>query len=94
MIRSGQSAAFPRSNGEMSRPSSGLSPTRLMPAKAVSVGNRSMAPVISFTTVPGRIPPAGQRRKNTERTPPSSVEPLMPFIPPFQRQAFGPLSEK
>ena len=36
----------------------------------------------------------GQRIKNGERTPPSSVEPLRPFMPPFQRQPFGPLSLK
>ena len=29
-----------------------------------------------------------------ERTPPSSIEPLRPFIPPFHRYEFGPLSEK
>lgn len=32
--------------------------------------------------------------KHGERTPPSSVVPLRPFMPPFQRELFGPLSEK
>ena len=36
--------------------------------------------------------PAGHRMKSGERTPPSSVEPFTPFMPPFQRRPFGPLS--
>ena len=36
----------------------------------------------------------GQRIRNGARTPPSSVEPLRPFMPPFQRQLLGPLSLK
>jgi hypothetical protein len=37
---------------------------------------------------------AGQLSIAGERMPPSSTEPLRPFMPPFQRQLFGPLSEK
>ena len=36
----------------------------------------------------------GQRMKNGDLNPPSSTDPLRPFIPPFQRVLFGPLSEK
>ena len=45
-----------------------------------------------------RACPAGCGRasgsSSGERTPPSSVEPLRPFMPPFQRQLLGPLSLK
>jgi hypothetical protein len=36
----------------------------------------------------------GQRTCSGERTPPSSVLPLWPFIPPFHRGPLGPLSLK
>ena len=49
IMRSGQSTACLRSNGERSRPSSGLSPTRGMPARPVNVGSRSMAALICVT---------------------------------------------
>ena len=52
-----------------------------------------MAPAICGMIVPGAILP-GQRIRHGERTPPSSVEPLRPFMPPFQRKLFGPLSQK
>ena len=92
-MRSGQSRAVPRSSGERSRPSSGFVLTSGTPARLASVGSRSIAPAICGTRVPGAIFP-GQRMTNGARTPPSSVEPLRPFMPPFQRSVFGPLSEK
>ena len=52
-----------------------------------------MAPAIGVTTRPAGSCP-GQRMNRGERTPPSSVLPLRPFIPPFQRELFGPLSER
>ena len=52
-----------------------------------------MAPAIWSTT--GRPAScAGHRQKQVDRTPPSSIVPLIPFMPPFQRQQLGPLSEK
>ena len=53
---------------------------------------RGMA-AMGLIVVPAAMWP-GQRMKSGERTPPSSVEPLRPFMPPFQRQELGPLSEK
>ena len=63
------------------------------PDSAASVGNRSIAAPICETLRPGGIRP-GQRISSGERTPPSSVEPLRPFMPPFQRKPLGPLSQK
>ncbi len=37
---------------------------------------------------------AGQRMNSGDLTPPSSVDPLRPFMPPFHRSLLGPLSEK
>jgi len=53
-----------------------------MPASDVNVGSKSIAPDIGLTTCPaGNF--AGQRRKQTLRTPPSSTEPFTPFMPPL-----------
>ncbi len=60
-------------------------------ASSARVGSRSIALAIRSTTVPASMA-RGQRTKKGDRTPPSSVEPLRPFMPPFQRQPFGPLS--
>ena len=68
--------------------------------KGVAIVNRSTnaTPDIVLLSDPnryaqyGNLP--GQRTKHGERTPPSSVEPLRPFMPPFQRKLFGPLSQK
>ena len=64
-----------------------------MPAQSASVGSKSMTEAMGFTNVPFGMR-AGQRTTNGDRTPPSSVEPLRPFMPPFQRTPFGPLSWK
>ncbi len=93
IIRSGQSWACPVNSGARLRPSSGFSLATVMLASSASVGSRSMAPAICVTLVPGGMCP-GQRTNSGERTPPSSVEPLRPFMPPFQRQLLGPLSLK
>ena len=52
-----------------------------------------MAPAIWSTTAPAGSR-AGHRQKQVDRTPPSSMDPLIPFMPPFQRHELGPLSEK
>ena len=74
-------------------PSSGFEPTIGTPAQSASVGRRSIAPAIWGTLVPGLTWPGHRTRQGT-RTPPSSVEPLRPFIPSFHRQLLGPLSLK
>ena len=88
-MRSGHSPPPPSKSGERSLPSSGLSPISGTPAKLASVGSKSMAPAICGTATPGLIL-AGQRMKNGTRTPPSSVEALSPFMPPFHRHVAGP----
>ncbi len=75
------------------RPSSFFLLTTGMPAQSASVGNKSIAAAMGFICVPFLIL-LGQRTSNGERTPPSSVEPLRPFMSPFQRTPFGPLSWK
>jgi hypothetical protein len=64
-----------------------------IPARSASVGSRSISPAIVATLVPGFTCP-GHRKSSGARTPPSSVEPLRPFMSPFHRQPLGPLSQK
>ena len=94
IIRSAHSTfGEPVSSGLSDFPSSGFSDAMRTPHMSASVGSRSTAPAICVTRLPAAILP-GQRMKNDERTPPSSVEPFLPFMPPSQRQVFGPLSVK
>ena len=93
IMRSGHCGSASKNNFERSLPSRGLSPTLLIPLSERSVGRISIAPQICATVFPaGNLP--GQEIKPGERTPPSSVLPLRPFIPPLNRKLFGPLSEK
>jgi hypothetical protein len=74
-------------------PSSGFPAGIGTPARSAIVGRRSMAPAIGRIVVPGAILPV-HRISSGDRTPPSSVDPLRPFMPPFHRQLLGPLSWK
>ena len=82
------------SSGARLMPSSGLSLDALDTGQvgSASAAGRSRRRSASLC-VPG-CDVARPADQSGERTPPSSVEPLRPFMPPFQRQLLGPLSLK
>ena len=93
IVRSAHCTFCPINNGLRLRPSSFFLLTTGTPAQSARVGSRSITEAIGLMNVPFEIA-AGQRTSNGDRTPPSSVDPLRPFMPPFQRTPFGPLSWK
>ena len=92
----GDCSALPSSQSETSRPSIFTSCLIFPPAKETKVGNTSVVPAMPADSVPGAMVPGHQARVGS-RTPPSSVQPLLPrngpdTPPALPLDAHGPLS--